>query len=115
LSEVVVVGRRRSNLVVVPYRGAKEFANQPVSAVESRNMQGAGLRCTGEKLRHSGGASAYAYAAATSISLSSDPLCVVDDIPLNDGNYSDIGQPGNQSLNALSDINPNDIASIEGY
>lgn len=47
----------------------------------------------------------------TSISATNQPLYVIDGIPLISGNFSQIGV-GGQDLNALADLNPNDIESI---
>jgi TonB-linked SusC/RagA family outer membrane protein len=47
-----------------------------------------------------------------SINASSEPLYVVDGIPINTGSYTAIGT-GGQQTNALSDLNPNDIESME--
>lgn len=49
---------------------------------------------------------------SSSIAAGNEPLYVVDGIPINTGSYSQIGV-GNQQTNALADINPNDIASLE--
>lgn len=48
----------------------------------------------------------------SSISSSSQPLYVIDGVPINTGSYSQIGF-GNQGTNALADLNPADIESIE--
>ncbi|MEL6649708.1 MAG: TonB-dependent receptor [Bacteroidota bacterium] len=48
---------------------------------------------------------------STSISATNQPLYVVDGVPLISGNFSQVGV-GGQGLNALADINPNDIESI---
>ncbi len=47
-----------------------------------------------------------------SISGGSQPLYVIDGIPITTGSFSQIGV-GNQTLNALADINPNEIESFE--
>ncbi len=47
-----------------------------------------------------------------SISGGSQPLYVIDGIPIVTGSFSQIGV-GNQTLNALADINPNEIESFE--
>ncbi|MFP4287730.1 MAG: SusC/RagA family TonB-linked outer membrane protein [Bacteroidales bacterium] len=47
----------------------------------------------------------------SSITAGNEPLYVVDGIPVTTGNYGQVGFSG-QSINALSDINPNDIESI---
>jgi TonB-dependent starch-binding outer membrane protein SusC len=49
---------------------------------------------------------------AGSISNSNQPLYVVDGIIINTGSYSQLGV-GGQTLNALSEINPNDIESFD--
>lgn len=49
---------------------------------------------------------------STSINASNQPLFVIDGVPLIQGNFSQVGV-GGQTLNALADINPNDIESIE--
>jgi TonB-linked SusC/RagA family outer membrane protein len=49
---------------------------------------------------------------STSISGSNDPLYVIDGVPVNDDSNAAIGV-GNQGLNGLSTLNPNDIESIE--
>lgn len=48
---------------------------------------------------------------STSISATNQPLYVIDGVPLISGNFSQIGV-GGQDLNALADLNPNDIESI---
>ena len=47
-----------------------------------------------------------------SISASNSPLYVVDGIPIATGSFSQLGV-GNQTLNSLADINPNDIESLD--
>jgi TonB-dependent starch-binding outer membrane protein SusC len=47
----------------------------------------------------------------SSISAGNEPLYVIDGIPMISGNFGQIGFSG-QGINALSDINPNDIESI---
>jgi TonB-dependent starch-binding outer membrane protein SusC len=48
----------------------------------------------------------------SSISAGNQPLYVVDGIPINTGSYSQIGV-GGQQTNALADLNPADIESID--
>jgi TonB-linked SusC/RagA family outer membrane protein len=51
---------------------------------------------------------------ASSINSGNQPLYVIDGVPMNTGDYSALSANlGGQTVNALSDINPNDIASIE--
>jgi len=47
-----------------------------------------------------------------SITGSSQPLYVIDGVPINSGSYSQLGF-GNQTTNALADLNPADVESIE--
>ena len=47
----------------------------------------------------------------SSISGSSQPLYVIDGIPVTTGNFGQVGYEG-QGINALSDLNPSDIESI---
>lgn len=49
---------------------------------------------------------------SSSINASNQPLFVLDGVPLISGNFQQVGV-GGQDLNALSDLNPNDIESIE--
>lgn len=116
LSEVVVVGYGSQSKALVTGAitsvDAKEFQGQPIAGVDQA-LQG---RASGVQVNASsgtpGGGVAVRIRGNNSISASSDPLYVVDGVPINTGNYSNIGV-GNQQLNALADINPNDIASIE--
>jgi TonB-dependent starch-binding outer membrane protein SusC len=58
-----------------------------------------------------GGANSVRIRGNSSITAGNEPLYVIDGIPMTTGNYGQIGFSG-QGLNALSDINPNDIESI---
>lgn len=49
---------------------------------------------------------------STSINASNQPLYVIDGVPLISGSFSQVGV-GGQNINALADLNPNDIESIE--
>ncbi|MDX1666908.1 MAG: SusC/RagA family TonB-linked outer membrane protein, partial [Saprospiraceae bacterium] len=49
---------------------------------------------------------------STSINADNSPLYVVDGVPMIDGSFSQIGV-GGQDINALADLNPADIESIE--
>ncbi|UOQ78161.1 SusC/RagA family TonB-linked outer membrane protein [Hymenobacter sp. 5516J-16] len=116
LSEVVVVGygeqSKKLTTGAITQVSAKEFETQPIASVEQA-LQG---RAAGVQVSSNsgtpGGAISVRVRGNNSISASSEPLYVVDGVPINSGSYSNIGV-GNQGLNALSDINPNDIASIE--
>ncbi|WP_185280933.1 TonB-dependent receptor [Hymenobacter sp. NBH84] len=116
LEEVVVVGygSQSKELLTgaVATVSAKEFENQPVAGLDQA-LQG---RASGVQVTSSsgtpGGAVSVRIRGTNSISASATPLYVVDGVPINTGSYSDIGV-GNQVTNALADINPNDIASME--
>ena len=116
LNEVVVVGYGAQNKTLVTGAvtsvDAKQFEGQPVAGID-QVLQGraSGVQVTQNSGTPGGGVSVR-IRGNNSISAGSDPLYVVDGVPINTGSYSNIGV-GNQQLNALSDINPNDIASIE--
>ncbi|TVR40046.1 MAG: TonB-dependent receptor [Bacteroidia bacterium] len=58
-----------------------------------------------------GAANAIRIRGNSSISAGNQPLVVVDGIPVTTGNFGQVGFSG-QGIDALSDINPNDIQSI---
>lgn len=58
-----------------------------------------------------GGATSVRIRGVNSISGSNQPLYVIDGIPVVTGDYGQVGYEG-QGINALSDLNPNDIESI---
>ena len=116
LSEIVVVGYGSQNKTLltgaVTSVDAKQFEGQPVAGLD-QVLQG---RASGVQVSQNsgtpGGGVSVRIRGNNSISAGSDPLYVIDGVPINTGSYSNVGV-GNQQLNALSDINPNDIASIE--
>ena len=116
LSEIVVVGYGSQNKTLltgaVTSVDAKQFEGQPVAGID-QVLQGraSGVQVTQNSGTPGGGVSVR-IRGNNSISAGSDPLYVIDGVPINTGSYSNVGT-GNQQLNALSDINPNDIASIE--
>ena len=116
LSEIVVVGYGSQNRTLVTGAvtsvDAKQFEGQPVAGLD-QVLQGraSGVQVTQNSGTPGGGVSVR-IRGNNSISAGSDPLYVIDGVPINTGSYSNVGV-GNQQLNALSDINPNDIASIE--
>ena len=116
LSEIVVVGYGSQSKVLITGAvttvDAKQFQGQPVTGIDQA-LQGraAGVQVTSGSGTPGGGVSVR-IRGANSISASSEPLYVIDGVPVNTGSYSDIGV-GNQQTNALADINPNDIASME--
>jgi len=117
LNEVVVTGygqqqdRRDITGGVVTVKGS-EFQNQPiVGADQALQGRAAGVQVTQNSGTPGSGVSVRVRGPG-SISASNEPLYVIDGLPINTGNYSQLGL-GNQQTNALSDLNPNDIASIE--
>lgn len=114
LSEVVVVGygtqNKRDLTGAVSKISAKEIENQPVVSFESAIQgktpgvvieSGSGKVGQGIKVRIRG---------TSSISASSQPLYVVDGMPVNSTSNTDVN---NDPTNPMADINPNDIESIE--
>lgn len=117
LDEVIVTGygqqqERRDITGGVATVKASEFQNQPVIGVDQA-LQG---RAAGVQVTQNSGTPGSAVAVRVrgpgSISASNEPLYVVDGLPINTGSYSQLAV-GNQQTNALADLNPNDIASIE--
>ncbi|RZK31656.1 MAG: SusC/RagA family TonB-linked outer membrane protein, partial [Hymenobacter sp.] len=117
LDEVIVTGygqqqeRRDVTGGVVTIKGS-EFQNQPIVGVDQA-LQG---RAAGVQVTQNSGTPGSGVAVRVrgpgSISASNEPLYVIDGLPINTGSYSQLGV-GNQQTNALSDLNPNDIASME--
>ena len=93
-----------------------------VSGDEIRNESGVGIqtalrgRAAGVTVSQAsgtpGGAINVRVRGSTSINASNQPLFVIDGVPLIQGNFAQVGV-GGQDLNALADLNPNDIESIE--
>ncbi len=114
LNEVVVVGYgkaiKRDITGSIAKVGGKEVENTPTPSFESALQgkaagvvieSGSGKLGQGIKIRIRG---------TSSISASSQPLYVVDGLPVTSQSLSDIY---NDDTNPLTDINPNDIESIE--
>ncbi|RZJ95141.1 MAG: TonB-dependent receptor, partial [Hymenobacter sp.] len=117
LNEVIVTGygqqqeRREITGSVVTVSSA-QYKDQPIIGVDQA-LQG---RAAGVQVLQNSGTPGSGVAVrirgAASISASNEPLYVVDGLPINTGNTSQLGT-GNQSTNGLNDLNPNDIANIE--
>ncbi len=113
LSEVVVVGYgtkiKRDITGSVSRVGAKELANTPVTSFENA-LQG---RAAGVFIEQQNGKVGQGIKVrvrgSASVSAGSEPLYVLDGIPLITTNLSSNGA----TTNPLADINPNDIESIE--
>ena len=116
LKEVVVVGygtqERREVTGATAKVTSEELKNIPVVGVDQA-LQG---RAAGVQISQNsgtpGGGISVRVRGATSISASNQPLYVVDGVPLTTGDFSQIGF-GGQNVNAVSDLNPNDIESID--
>ncbi|UOQ55023.1 SusC/RagA family TonB-linked outer membrane protein [Hymenobacter cellulosivorans] len=114
LSEVVVVGygtqARRDLTGSVASISGKEIAAAPVQSFDQA-LQG---RATGVNITTPNGvlnnAPVIRVRGVNSLSLSSQPLFVIDGIPAFSGNTSAVGSVPN---NPLANINPADIESIE--
>lgn len=116
LSEVVVVGYGEQSKALLTGSqasvSAKEIKDAPILSTEQA-LQGraAGVQVTQSSGTPGGGISVR-IRGLSSISGSNQPLYVVDGIPINTGSYTQLAA-GGQLTNSLSDINPNDIESIE--
>ncbi len=116
LSEIIVTGygtQRRADFTGSQSSvKAADIANTPILTPEQA-LQGraAGVQVTQASGTPGGGIS-IRVRGPSSISGSNQPLYVIDGIPINTGSYTQVGA-GGQLTNALSDINPNDIESIE--
>ncbi|WP_161890563.1 SusC/RagA family TonB-linked outer membrane protein [Pontibacter russatus] len=116
LQEVVVVGygtqERREVTGATAKVTAEELASVPVVSVDQA-LQG---RAAGVQISQNSGTPGAGISVrvrgATSISADNQPLYVVDGVPLTTGDYSQLDY-GGQSVNAIADLNPNDIASID--
>lgn len=113
LSEVVVVGYgtqvRRNVTGAVAQVKSRDLENLPVTSFESA-LQGkaAGVQIASQSGKLGQGITVRVRGAA-SVTAGSEPLYVVDGIPVTSGNLSSTSAP----TNALADLNTNDIESIE--
>ncbi|ASZ14822.1 TonB-dependent receptor [Chitinophaga pendula] len=114
LSEVVVVGygtqTKRDITGSVAKVTTKDIANQPVATFES-SIQG---RAAGVVIESGSGKVGQAMKirirGTSSVSASSQPLYVVDGMPIISASQSDVT---NDPTNPIADLNPNDIESVE--
>ncbi|HEY0306187.1 MAG TPA: SusC/RagA family TonB-linked outer membrane protein, partial [Longimicrobiales bacterium] len=119
LDELVAVGygeERRRNLAGAVSSLRPEAAKEiPVTSV-NQVMQG---RMPGVQITQNSGTPGAAISVrvrgSSSISGGNEPLYVVDGVPMTQGDYSAITQVsfGGQDVDAISDLSPNDIESIE--
>jgi TonB-linked SusC/RagA family outer membrane protein len=112
LSEVVVTGygtqKRSTTTGSIGQVGGREVEDKPYTSVDQA-LQGrvAGLQSVGGS-GQPGGLQQIRIRGIGSISAGSDPLYVVDGVPINAGNLSRFST----TANAIAGINPNDIESI---
>lgn len=119
LDELVVVGygtERRRNVAGAISSLSPEAVVAEVPAASVDNiLQGrlAGVQVT-QNSGNPGAAISVRVRGASSISAGNQPLYVIDGVPLTQGNFSGIdGAFGGQGIDALSDLNPNEIESLE--
>lgn len=115
LSEVVIVGygvEQKALLTgAVGEIKSDNLKDLPVSTLDGA-MQGqaAGVQVV-QNSGTPGAGNSVRIRGVSSIGGSSQPLYVIDGIPVTTGDFAQVGYEG-QGINALSDISPNDIASI---
>jgi TonB-dependent starch-binding outer membrane protein SusC len=118
LDELVVVGygtERRAHVAGAVSSLRVETVRDLSTSSINQALQG---RLTGVQVHQNsgtpGGAITVRVRGSSSISGGNDPLYVIDGVPMNQGNFSRLGVAfGGQSIDAISDLNPNDIESIE--
>jgi TonB-linked SusC/RagA family outer membrane protein len=123
LDEVVVIGygtQRRSDLTGAVVSVSEKTLRSTVATNIDQALQGrvAGVQVT-QNSGQPGGATSVRIRGANSITGSSEPLYVIDGIPFQ-GDGAQVagfdwagGADGQNRVNPLSTINPNDIVSIE--
>ena len=115
LPEMVVVGYAVEQKVMltgsVDVVKSESLKNIPVPTIDGL-MQG---QASGVQVSQNsgtpGGITSVRIRGVSSISGSNEPLYVIDGIPVITGDYGQVGYEG-QGINALSDLNPNDIESV---
>ncbi|QQL49088.1 SusC/RagA family TonB-linked outer membrane protein [Mucilaginibacter ginkgonis] len=116
LNEVVVVGygseSKRTTTGAIASVRSKDIQDRPVTGVDQA-LQGltAGVTVTSAS-GTPGGAVTVRVRGVSTINAGSQPLYVVDGTPIQTGSNSQLGF-GNGVTNALNDINPNDIESMD--
>lgn len=115
LSEVVVIGygtEKKALLTgAVSAISSEDIEDLPVPSVDGI-LQGqvAGVQVS-QNSGTPGGEMSVRIRGLNSISGSSQPLYIIDGIPVTTGDFAQIGYSG-QGASALTDLNPNDIESI---
>ena len=113
MSEVVVVGyqtiQRKELTSAVSKVSGSEVANKPVTSFD----QALTGKAAGVQIRAGSGLVgenvSIKIRGVSSLTSSTDPLIIIDGVPVVQGNVGQLYNPSN----ALQDINPNDIESIE--
>ena len=116
LNEVVVVGygtqTKKELTGSVSKVSGDVLSKLPITSVDQALQgQAAGVQVTSNSGTPGGGVS-IRVRGPSSITAGNQPLYVIDGIPINTGSYAQLGT-GGQSTNAIADLNPTDIASIE--
>lgn len=115
LGEVVVVGYSTSSKKLISSSVGvvqeEEIKNAPVRTIEGV-LQGKAAGVTiNINSGTPGGQNSIKLRGGSSINASNQPLIVIDGVPVLTGSFGQIGYSG-QEIDALSDINPNDIESF---
>lgn len=115
LDEVIVVGYspvRRKDLV----GAVASIASEDITRESGATVQSALRQAPGVVVQQSSGAPGSGFnvrvRGVTSVNADNEPLFVVDGVPVIAGSFAQQGV-GGQSSNALADINPADIESME--
>lgn len=116
LNEVIVVGygeQKRGDITVALSNVSSDDLNASVVTSVDQALQG---RAAGVTIMASSGQPGAAprvnIRGATSVTASSDPLYVIDGVPMVTEDNSNLFT-GGYEFSSISDINPNDIASIQ--
>lgn len=115
LNEVVVVGYGTEQKALltgsVGLVKSDQIKDLPVPSIDGA-LQGqvAGVQIS-QNSGTPGGGMSVRIRGISSIGSTNQPLYVVDGIPVTTGDFAQVGYEG-QGINALTDLNPNDIASI---
>lgn len=115
LSEIVVIGYGTEKKALltgsVSVIKSEQVRDLPVAGVDGiLQGQAAGVQVS-QNSGTPGGEMSVRIRGLSSISGSSQPLYIIDGIPVTTGDFGQIGYSG-QGASALSDLNPNDIESI---
>ncbi|MEO7284837.1 TonB-dependent receptor [Gelidibacter sp.] len=115
LEEIVVIGygTERKSLIsdAVTAISSKQIEGLPLSSVDGiLQGQASGVQVM-QNSGTPGGEMSVRIRGLTSISGSSQPLYIIDGIPVTTGDFGQLSFSG-QGSSALSDLNPNEIASI---